>query len=617
MGALRGWWNARVARMRELLTVASLLRHGGWLTAVSLALSAFGAFIPIARTLAIGNLVGSAAAVAAGHPRRDALGSLSGSLALLAGVFIVQQVPFIVSGPVSTIQGRRIDGHLRDRVRAAMLRPRGVQHLDNPRIQDDIMKALYGGGSFSVSNGAMGIGTLAASYVTVGGTFVMAATFSPFLAVGIFIVCAYLRRRLSAENIEVLGIMMRGMPAARRAGYTQNILGGLQSAKELRLFRLQDWLLDRFERDQRTFMLDPRSAQNRLMLRSVGYYMLSSALYAVALGLIVVAGLRRDISIAALSIYVRAFGDLVGVAEPTGEALQLSQAVELMKGFQDIDRLTASVAEVPWGAEDPAHLPARALRFESVTFTYPRSEVTVFEGLNLELEAGVSHAIVGLNGAGKTTLVKLLAGLYEPDSGRILVDDVPLRSLDAALWRRRIAVIFQDFAHYPLTARDNVGFGALEAIDDQAALERAAQRAGALEIIQDLPSGWDTLLTRELEDGAELSGGQWQRIALARALFAVEAGAGILVLDEPTSNLDVRAEAEIFERFLELTAGLTSIVISHRFSTVRRAQQIVVLDRGQVVERGSHADLMSAGGRYAEMFTLQASRFVAGAPSGE
>ena len=233
----------------------------------------------------------------------------------------------------------------------------------------------------------------------------------------------------------------------------------------------------------------------------------------------------------------------------------------------------------------------------------------VFAGLDLTISVGSSLAIVGANGAGKTTLVKLLARLHEPQAGEIRIDGTPLRELDPAAWRRRMAVIFQDFVRYELPASDNVAFGCTGRLGDLEALDRAATRAGALDVVCRLPAGWATPLNRQYSGGADLSGGEWQRIALARALFAVEAGAGILVLDEPTANLDVRAEAALFEDFLDLTRGLTTILISHRFSTVRHADRICVLEGGVIVEDGSHDDLLTANGRYAQLFLLQAERF--------
>jgi ATP-binding cassette subfamily B protein len=248
-----------------------------------------------------------------------------------------------------------------------------------------------------------------------------------------------------------------------------------------------------------------------------------------------------------------------------------------------------------------------------VRFGYPGRTEPVLDELSLSIPVGRSLAVVGENGAGKTTLVKLLAGLYEPAAGRVTVDGVDLSEIDTAAWQRRIAAIFQDFVRYPLSIADNVGFGAIEHRGDQARLEEAAAQAGILDVVRNLPDGWRTIASREFEGGVELSGGQWQRLALARALFAAAGGAEILVLDEPTAHLDVRAEADFYARFLALTRGRTTILISHRFSTVRLADRIVLLESGRVAEAGAHDDLVRLGGRYARLFAMQASRYAAAA----
>ncbi len=242
----------------------------------------------------------------------------------------------------------------------------------------------------------------------------------------------------------------------------------------------------------------------------------------------------------------------------------------------------------------PPDAPSDAIRFSAVRFRYPGQRDDV---------------LAGLNGAGKTTLVKLLSRLYAPDAGCITVDALDLRTLDASRWQRRVTAVFQDFAQYQLSARDNIGLGAPDLAHDGERLREAARQAGALELIESLPHGWDTILSRRYSDGVDLSGGQWQRLALARALFAAQGGARVLILDEPTASLDVRAEADLYDRFLEITRGLTTILISHRFSTVRRAERICVLEHGRVVEQGSHEELLATSGRYAGMFELQAARF--------
>jgi ABC-type multidrug transport system fused ATPase/permease subunit len=254
-------------------------------------------------------------------------------------------------------------------------------------------------------------------------------------------------------------------------------------------------------------------------------------------------------------------------------------------------------------------MPAREIRFRDVTFGYPAglSSPPVLDRLDLTIPAGSSLAIVGQNGAGKTTLAKLLCRLYDPQSGGIEIDGVDLREFDLESWRTRLAAVFQDFTRYELSLRDNVAPAG--AADD--VIRTALDSAGASAL-----AGLDTVLARGYERGTELSGGQWQRVALARALCAVQLGAGVVLLDEPTAQLDVRGEAEIFDRILTATRHCTTILISHRFSTVRHADRICVLEQGRVVELGTHAELMARAGRYRTMFELQAQRFSASEDEG-
>jgi ATP-binding cassette, subfamily B, bacterial len=283
----------------------------------------------------------------------------------------------------------------------------------------------------------------------------------------------------------------------------------------------------------------------------------------------------------------------------------------LLASVPDLDGLTADLGQASGvgtdGGQSAAGLPRETVRLEGLSFAYP-GDAPVLRELDLELPLGHSLGLVGVNGAGKTTLVTLLARMREPTDGRIVVDGVSLDALSPREWQRQVAVVYQDFARLPLSAAENVGmFG--EPAADPELLEQAAERAGAGEIIRGLPFGWGTVLSPHYAGGVDLSGGQWQRIALARALYAVGAGARVLVLDEPTAHLDVRGEAAFYDRFLELTAGVTSIVISHRFASVRRANRIAVLDGGQITELGTHSELVAADGTYAHMFRLQAERF--------
>ncbi|MEM6772966.1 MAG: ATP-binding cassette domain-containing protein, partial [Bacteroidota bacterium] len=256
--------------------------------------------------------------------------------------------------------------------------------------------------------------------------------------------------------------------------------------------------------------------------------------------------------------------------------------------------------------EDAIPFPDKILegwRFEQVSFRYPGAEDYAIRNLSFELPAGTKLALVGENGAGKTTLVKLLARLYEPTEGRILLDGVDLRKYELASLRDNVGVIFQDFFRYQLTARENIAVGRIEDIDDEQRVADSALKSLAAKVVKALPKGYDQVLGRRFAEAMDLSGGQWQKIALARAYMRE---AELLILDEPTSALDARAEYEVFQRFTELIEGKSAVIISHRFSTVRMADVILFLEYGQRLEMGSHEELMSLGGKYAELFDLQA-----------
>jgi ATP-binding cassette subfamily B protein len=311
---------------------------------------------------------------------------------------------------------------------------------------------------------------------------------------------------------------------------------------------------------------------------------------------------------AAVGTSMIAFGGLSwaldGAAAPVAAVLRLEDAMAAAGQLRSVTGAAASTAKNH--ARAPGGAPAPQIRFRDVTFAYRGASASggpgtpVLEHFDLTIPAGSSMAIVGQNGAGKTTLAKLLCRLYDPQAGAIEVDGVDLRDLDLEWWRARVTAVFQDFVRFEWPLRDNVApTGAPDHI-----VQSALESAGAAGL-----AGLDTVLARGYEAGTDLSGGQWQRVALARALCAVQLGAGMVLLDEPTAQLDVRGEAEIFDRILAATRQCTTILISHRFSTVRHADRICVLEHGRVVELGGHAELMALGGRYRTMFDLQAQRF--------
>jgi ATP-binding cassette subfamily B protein len=277
---------------------------------------------------------------------------------------------------------------------------------------------------------------------------------------------------------------------------------------------------------------------------------------------------------------------------------------------QAVDRLVARYGERPAGGA-AADITESGVRFEQVGFRYPTGSHDVLDGLDLTIGRGEVLAIVGINGAGKTTLTKLLAGLYRPTGGRILIGGEDLAGLDIAAWRRRLGVVYQDFLRYPATVRDNVALGAPEApVRDEAVLE-AIRRAGAEDLLAGLPDGLDTQLWRTGSGGRDLSGGQWQKLAIARTLYATAHGRDLIVLDEPTANLDMHAEIQFFGRVISgvRAAGVAVVLISHRLSTIRDADRIAVLDGGRITESGPHDELLARDGSYARLWRLQAARF--------
>jgi ATP-binding cassette subfamily B protein len=425
----------------------------------------------------------------------------------------------------------------------------------------------------------------------------------------------------------------------RRGVYLRGLALGSSAAKELRVFGMTPWLSGRYARNYLAWLRPLWQARRRVSLYPyLGYTTLGLAVAVFVFVLLARGAAASTISLTGLALGLQATMAALLLGEYYPESDDATQSG--MLAVSALARFEAAVAALgpgpvpvnagPAGSgavlggqvvpaspasavvlADPARAASPAVRFSGVCFRYPGSACTVLDGLDLELPAGQCTAVVGINGAGKTTLVKLLTRLYEPDSGCITFGGLDIRGFDVAAWRRQVSVIFQDFIHYELPVADNIAFGAVHLPTDPGQVRHAADRAGLAGLLDTLPAGLDTPLG-PYRAGAELSGGQWQRIAIARSVYGLSGGARVLVLDEPTAALDVRAEAQFFEQFIELVTGVTALLISHRFSTVRHADNIAVIDGGRVVEQGSHDELMAAGGRYAELFQLQAERFTAG-----
>lgn len=542
-------------------------------------------------------------------------------LVAVVAVFIVRQALEPFQGALVATLGRRVQAHFRVRAMRAALGPAGIAHLEDPATLDLIARVRGAAqGQYTPALALRGLVNLAQkALVALTSTALIWVYYRWWLALGLLGALLLARSRLRRDVFRAVAVVTGATPVMRRAEYYLGLALGPSAAKETRVFGLGAWVADRF-RGHWLDAMGPVWAERRAGTRAVAPWAVAAVFVPVfaTIGLVGWSAARGEIGLAALAVVAQSVLTMTAWLFSINLPEQwFAYGAPSAAALVELERATARVTRSEGRAAAGASaddLPRRSIRFEGVTFRYPGSEADVYSTLDLEIPAGRSVAIVGANGSGKTTLIKLLTGMHEPTGGRIAVDGTDLRALDVESWRRRIAVIFQDFVRYALPASDNIGFGAVERAGEREALARAAARAGASGVIEALPRGWDTVPARGYEDGADLSGGQWQRIALARALFAVEAGAGVLVLDEPTAALDVRAEAALFDRFLELTRGLTTILISHRFSSVRRADLIYVLEDGRVTERGSHEDLLARGGTYARMFNLQAARFLAEEP---
>jgi len=581
----------RLRQRAEWKFFSVLPKADGPLTAAWWSVLLLRGVLPAGFALATGLLV---AAVEQGF-------GLAGPLALAGFIFVLLQILTPLHQAISANLGDRTAAWLYDKLTDACVGPPGMGHLEDPRLIGDLTVAR----DFDL--GMMGpplnisMDFIAGGLVEMIGGLTCAvflfgfAWWAPFVLAGSWLSTHWLLRESGVwkdrNTDEVRG-------AQRDADYAYRLAVDPAPSKELRLFGIVEWTIERFIA-RRTKLHQLQYEATRLREKPLAW----SVTLVLAANLLVFWALARaaadgSIGLGQVIVYAQvavgtsmiAFGGLNwaldGAAAPVAAVLRLEPSM-------------APAGALSQGTKPAAGLPAREVRFRNLTFAYPGG-APVLEHFDLTIPAGSSMAIVGQNGAGKTTLAKLLCRLYDPQAGAIEIDGVDLRDLALDSWRSRLTAVFQDFIRFELPLRDNVApAGAPDEV-----VRAALESAGASQL-----ASLDTVLARGYEGGTDLSGGQWQRVALARALAAVKLGAGIVLLDEPTAQLDVRGEAEIFDRILEATRRCTTILISHRFSTVRHADRICVIERGQVVELGTHDELIALGGRYRTMFDLQAQRF--------
>jgi ABC-type multidrug transport system fused ATPase/permease subunit len=582
----------RQLRERQEWRFFSVLpRADGVLAAAWWVLLVLRGTLPAVFAVAMGMLVG---AVQQGD-------ALAGPLVFAGVVLVLLQVLGPIHQAVSGNLGDRTAAWLYDRLTEACVRPPGMGHLEDPTLTSDLTVARdfdlgMTGPPLSIAmeftaNGLLDlIGGLSCTLVLAAYTW-----WAPIVLGGAWIATHWLLRESAIwrdRNTEEV------RSAQRDAEYAYRLAADPPASKELRLFGLADWVLERFT-TRRTRLHELQCAATRLRERPVAW----SALLVVGANVAVfwslaAAAADGDITLSKAVVFAQsalgasliAFGGLNWVLD--GAAAPVSAVLRLEPEM-------AAAGALRSGPHKRTSTAAPEIRFRDVRFSYPGGP-PVLDGFNLTIPAGSSLAIVGQNGAGKTTIAKLLCRLYDAQSGCIEADGESLQSLDIDAWRSTVTAVFQDFIRLELPLRDNVAPRGAPDEEIRAALDRA----GAASL-----ASLDTVLARGYASGTDLSGGQWQRVALARALCAVQLGATVVLLDEPTAQLDVRGEAEIFDRMLAATRHCTTILISHRFSTVRHADRICVLEHGRVIELGTHEELMALGGRYRTMFDLQAQRF--------
>jgi len=558
-----------------------------------------GGLLPAAFSVATGSVIDAI----------DQERSLTGSLAAVGILFVVLQIIGPVHNAVGQGLGRRGADHLNDRLLRATTGPPGIAHLEDPQLSAKMTMArdfdlgitgppLFVAMDFIASGLRPLLSGVAAAVILAGF-----AWWAPLVLVAGWGATHWLLRESGVwkdRNTDQV------QDAQRHADYAYRLAVDAPAAKEVRLFGLADWVVDRFA-DRRRTLFDLQWEATRLREQSaISSLLVVGAANALVFWRLAVATADGSVSIGTAIVYLLsavmvssiAFGGLNWALDASSApALAVAELVTTFERSETLDRTDQESASIP-------EIRAHAIRFRDLTFTYPQASAPVLRGLDLTVEPGTSLAIVGQNGAGKTTLAKLLCRFYDPDSGAIEIDGRPLTGIDLDAWRTRVTAVFQDFVRWELPLRDNV---APRGASDETIL--AALRAAGADHQAIGQADLDTPLAKGYPGGTDLSGGQWQRVALARAICGVEQGAGLVLLDEPTAQLDVRGEAEIFRRLLDATEDCTTILVSHRFSTVRLADRIAVVEHGRVIEEGTHDELMTLGGRYHTMYELQASRF--------
>jgi ATP-binding cassette subfamily B protein len=586
------------------------------MTVALAALTLVGALVPLGVAYAGKRIVDAVVA----HSRDDTVRWVLVELALVASLAAVQRGLGLVRNLLGVRLGIDINVTILEKALGLDLR-----FFEDSEFYDKLTRARREASSRPIALVTESF-ALVQGIITLAGYAALLVRFSAWAVAALFLATVPATIAEMRFSKQAFKIRNWRSPESRRLIYLEHVVANDEHAKEVKLFGLGPLLLDRYRKLSEEFYEDDRAlylkrARWMQPLSLVG----TGAFYAAYAAMAIMAA-AGQLTLGNMTMYVVAFRSgqqafqsmLAAIGNMYEHNLYMSNLFEYLRIASNANAQANANAgananangKVKANGNAYAHANGHAdagIVMEGVGFQYPGKESWALKGIDLVIPKGESLALVGENGAGKTTLVKLLTRLYEPTEGRITLDGRDLRDWDPIEVRRRFGVLFQDFNQYQLTVGENVGFGSVDHLDDAPRIGRAVERGGATELVSTLTGGLDAPLGRWFRDGTELSGGQWQKIALSRAFMREEAD--ILVLDEPTAALDAEAEHAVFERFRALAQGRTTIVISHRFPTVRMANRIVVLNKGAIVESGTHDDLVAKGGKYAHMFALQAEGY--------
>jgi len=595
-------WRTRLASLRNIRPLLRMV----WdtspaLVSVTTALRLVRALLPLA-TLWVWKLIldGVVAWIKRGNGNAAALWKL---VALDLGLAVLSDLLARANSLADSLLGDRFTNRISVRLieHATQL---DLASFEDPVFYDKLERARrQTTGRIGLLAGVLNVAQDTLSLISLSAGLIV---FSPWLMV--LLVAAVIPAFLGETHFTTLAysVLYRWTPQRRLLDYIRMLGASNQSAKEVKIFGLGPHLAERYhEVSDRIYDDNKKVAIKRASVGSL-LNLVSTGGYYGAYAVVLIRTLAGAISVGMFTFLTGAFSRSRMYIEKILQSFtDISDQALYLKDLFEFFEMQPAIHSIPGAL--PAPRPIRdGFEFRNVGFAYPGSSHMVVENINFRLETKEKIALIGENGTGKTTLVKLLARLYDPTAGQILLDGVDLREYDVEDLRKEIGVIFQDYMRYELLAKENIGFGKIEDIADLARIEMAARKSMAFQVIGKLPNGYDQMIGRRFDGGVDLSGGEWQKFALARAYMR---DAQLLILDEPTATLDARAEYEVFRRFAELTQGRMAVLISHRFSTVRMADRILVLQDGRIREQGTHKHLVALGGQYAELFELQAAGY--------